>query len=101
MKIEVLEEPEQHLIDFLSERIAEFNWQHWEVSERKPLALQVKNDEGAVVAGAAGRTFGDWLLLDTLWVSEALRGQDVGRQLLERIETAAKARGCKNVCSIP
>jgi len=95
MEIELLENPEQELIDFLSERIAEFNWQQWEVSERKPLALQVKSDNGEVIAGAAGRTFGDWLLLDTLWVSDVLRGQNLGSQLLSRMESAAKARGCK------
>lgn len=94
MKIELLEHPEQSLITFLDEKIAEFNWQNWEVSERLPLAAQVKNEEGEVIAGIAGRTFGDWLLIDTLWVSESLRGQDIGSKLLTEMETAAKARGC-------
>lgn len=97
MKIEVLENPEQALIDFLSARIAEFNWQHWEVSERLPLAIQVKSDNGDVIAGSAGRTFGDWLLIDTLWVSEELRGQNIGNDILLEMEKAAKKRGC-NKC---
>jgi len=50
-----------------------------------------------VIAGAAARSFGDWLLLDTLWVSEALRGQDVGSQLLKKVEEAGKVRGCNKV----
>ena len=94
MKLEILDDPEQELLDFLNQRIAEFNWAHWEVSERLPIAVQLKNDQGEVIAGAAGRTFGDWLLLNTLWVSEELRGQDVGSQLLSEIENAAKTRGC-------
>ena len=97
MKIEVLENPEQALIDFLSARIAEFNWQHWEVSERLPLAIQVKSDKGEVIAGSAGRTFGDWLLIDTLWVSEELRGQNIGNDILAKMEDTAKKRGC-NKC---
>ncbi len=94
MKIEVIENPEQALIDFLDKQIADFNWANWEVSKRLPLAVQVKNDQGEVVAGAAARTFGDWLLIDTLWVSEALRGQDVGSKILTELEMAGKKRGC-------
>ncbi|EAQ64034.1 acetyltransferase, GNAT family protein [Marinomonas sp. MED121] len=95
MDIEVLEQPDQSLIDFLSHKIREFNWENWEVSERLPLAVQVKDDDGNLIAGAGARTFGDWLLLDTLWVSETLRGQDVGSKILQAVEEAGRARGCK------
>ena len=95
MDIEVLEQPDQSLIDFLSHKIREFNWENWEVSERLPLAVQVKDDDGNPIAGAGARTFGDWLLLDTLWVSETLRGQDVGSKILQAVEEAGRARGCK------
>ena len=95
MNIELIDNPEQSLIDYLGKKIAEFNWQNWEVTERKPLAVKLTNESGEVIAGAAGRTFGDWFLLDTLWVSEVLRGQNIGSQLLEKMESAAKERGCK------
>ena len=95
MNIEILDCPEQELIDYLDKKISEFNWSNWEVNERLPLAAQIKNSAGEVIAGAAARTFGNWLLLDTLWVSEELRGQNIGSQLLEKIEVAGKKRGCK------
>lgn len=94
MNIEVLQNPDQQLIDYLDKKIADFNWENWEVSERTPLAVQIKNDTGEVVAGAAGRTFGDWLLINTLWVSDELRGQNIGSKILKQIEFAAKQRGC-------
>lgn len=94
MNIEVLQNPDQQLIDYLDEKIADFNWANWEVSERLPLAVQIKNDEGDVIAGAAGRTFGDWLLINTLWVADELRGQNIGSKILTEIELAAKQRGC-------
>ncbi len=97
MDIEVLEQPEQSLVNFLDQKIKEINWQNWEVSERLPLAVQMKNDAGEVIAGAAGRTFGDWLLLDTLWVCETLRGQDVGSRILQKIEEAGRSRACNKV----
>ena len=97
LKIEVLENPEPTFITFLDEKIAEFNWARWEVSERKPLAVKLSDENKQVIAGAAGRTFGDWLMINTLWVSENLRGQNIGSQLLAKIESAAQSRGCDKV----
>ena len=94
MKIEILDEPEQALIDFLDMKIAEFNWANWEVSERKPLAIQIKDDKGNVIAGSYARTFGNWLLINTLWVDESLRGNQVGAKILNELENTAKTRGC-------
>ncbi len=94
MNIEILDKPEQAFIDFLDAQIAEFNWQNWEVHERLPIAVQIKQD-GSVIAGAAGRTFGYWLQLSTLWVSDDFRGQQLGAKILAKIEEAAKNRGCK------
>jgi len=97
MEVEVLNNPTADIVDFFNKKIDEFNWGHWEVSERLPLAVQVKNEQGEVVAGATARSFGDWLLLDTLWVSDALRGQNVGSKILKEIERTGKSRGC-NKC---
>jgi len=94
MNIEVIEKPSKNLIDFLDSKIDEFNWQNWEVSERIPLAVQIKDEADNIIAGGAARTFGDWLLIDTLWVSDELRGQNIGSQILAELETAGKKRGC-------
>lgn len=94
MNLEVLDNPEQELIDYLDKKISEINWANWEVSERLPLAIQIKNETGDVIAGAAGRTFGNWLMINTLWVSEELRGQNIGSKILNEIERAGKKRGC-------
>ena len=96
MNIETIEHPEQELIEFLDQKIAEFNWQNWEVQERKPIAVQVKDEQGHVIAGSAGRTFGHWLMINTLWVSSELRGQRIGEQILAAMESAGKKRGCVN-----
>jgi len=94
MNIEVLQNPDQDLIDFLDKKIVDFNWENWEVQERKPIAVQIKNDQGKVIAGAAGRTFGNWLQLNTLWVCDKLRGQNIGSDILKSFELAGKNRGC-------
>lgn len=94
MNIEIIEEPSAEFVSFLDEKIAEFNWAHWEVSERKAIAVKLTDENGDIIAGAAGRTFGDWLMINTLWVCETLRGQQMGSQLLHRIELTAQVRGC-------
>ncbi|MEZ9819402.1 GNAT family N-acetyltransferase [Shewanella sp. 10N.286.45.A1] len=79
----------------VEDKIAEFNWQNWEVSERLPLGLKLESDTGELLAGFSGRTFGNWLMIDNLWVSESLRGQKIGHQLLAEAERLARAKGCK------
>jgi hypothetical protein len=44
--------------------------QNGEVKEQKPIAIKITNERSEIIAGVAGRTFGDWFLLDTLWVSQ-------------------------------
>ncbi len=97
MKIELIDSPDENLNDFLFKKIEEFNMVRWEVKEKKGIAVQVKDETGSIVAGAAGKTFGLWLLLENLWVSEELRGQNFGSKVLELIESGARRRGCSYV----
>ena len=94
LKTELVESPQQSVLDFLDNQIVEYNHAQRELNKREPIAVTVKNDNDEIIAGATGVTFGYWLQLNILWVSEALRRQDYGSQLLTQIETAAKARGC-------
>ena len=79
----------------VKEKIAEFNWKNWEVSERLPLGLKMESDCGELLAGFSGRTFGNWLMIDNLWVSERMRGQKIGHKLLAEAEEIARTKGCK------
>ncbi|MEQ1877923.1 MAG: GNAT family N-acetyltransferase [Bdellovibrionia bacterium] len=97
LQVEVVENPGEELVDFFEKRLKEFNDRHWEVKEKVPLVVTVRNEANEIVAGAAGRTFGNWLLLDNLWVSERLRGLDMGSKVLAQMETTAAQRGCKSV----
>ena len=46
------------------------------------------------VAGLAGETYSGWLFIRYLWVSDALRGQGIGRKLMGDAEGRALERGC-------
>jgi GNAT superfamily N-acetyltransferase len=50
-----------------------------------------------VVGGLWGRTGYDWLFVELLFVPESLRGRGVGKDILQRAEREAIARGCHGV----
>jgi GNAT superfamily N-acetyltransferase len=58
-----------------------------------PLAIWIRSG-GRVLGGAYGYTHYGWLYLSLLWVDEALRGQGLGTQVIERFEAEGTARGC-------
>lgn len=60
----------------------------------RPLTLALRTPDGALVGGLYGATMWGWLLIDGLWVAEALRGQGQGRRLLLAVEAEARERGC-------
>lgn len=94
MKIQVVEQPDQKLMDYFEHQIEQFNLARWEVKKKIPLAIKIEAEDGSIVAGASAKTFGSWLLIDNIWVSESLRGQDVGTKILEHLHEAARKRGC-------
>lgn len=55
----------------------------------------VRDAGGAVIGGAAGRTWGECAELLQLWVSPAHRRQGIGTRLVRRFEDHVAARGCR------
>lgn len=95
MKISVIENPTLEQVDFFEKRIEEFNVARWEIKKKFPLVVEITNEDGKVIGGAAGKTFGLWLIIDNLWLDESLRGQRYGTQVLQQMEKSGSARGCK------
>jgi GNAT superfamily N-acetyltransferase len=58
-----------------------------------PLAVFARA-ESRLLGGAYGTTSWNWLHVSLVWVSAELRGQGMGRRIMEAIEGAARARGC-------
>jgi GNAT superfamily N-acetyltransferase len=64
---------------------------------RYELSFLLQCGDGEVAGGVQGNydNFG-WLWIDSLWVSESVRGRGYGVKLLNRIEGEAKKNGSKN-----
>lgn len=84
-------------IETMRQHIIAFNAAHFEGLIREPLGLACHNDQGQLIGGLAGKTFGHWFLLEYLWVDSQQRGQGIGSKLLRDAEALAKQRHCRFV----
>jgi N-acetylglutamate synthase-like GNAT family acetyltransferase len=75
----------------------EFNQAHGALRDVQKLCVFASDEQGSIVGGAVGRTWGECAELQQIAVSAANRRQGIGRDLLLRFETAAAARGCRLV----
>lgn len=89
---EIVSDTSEQLSDWLKDQVVAFNKSHWPV-QRQNLGFRVDNEQSEAVAGIAGRCFGNWLLIDWLWVNPEERGQGYANDLLYKLEQAAKDLG--------
>jgi len=90
----VEEHPAHHDLDFLEQRIIDYNYSQAGTSDGRGLACFVRNEQGQIIAGISGYTWAGMAELEFLWVDDSLRGQGVGSRLLAAVEAEARQRGC-------
>ncbi|TFH23412.1 MAG: GNAT family N-acetyltransferase [Myxococcales bacterium] len=61
-----------------------------------PIAVFVRDDHGAIIAGVSALINWTWLHVQLVWVSAELRHAGVGSRLLQRLESEARQRGCEH-----
>jgi GNAT superfamily N-acetyltransferase len=81
-------------IEFLDDKINEFNFAATQIYDGRALASFVRDEHGQIVAGVYGWTWGGCGYIDKLWVHADTRGQGYGTRLLEVFEREAARRGC-------
>lgn len=77
------------------DELLKYNLNHLENSQVQELGIFLENEEGEKLAGLIGKTHGNWLTIDYLWVHESLRGNDIGSEIINKAEMESKSRGCK------
>jgi GNAT superfamily N-acetyltransferase len=89
-------EPTPEEIEYLEDRIYEFNAGVTGIDDGKLLGFLVRED-GRVVAGICGNTWGGTCELRQFWVEESRRQHRLGTRLLQAAEQEARRRGCTQI----
>ena|SRR5688572_19254024 len=84
-------------VQFLEDRLYEFNAAATGITDGEWLAIFVRDDDDRIVAGICGNTWGGWAEIRQFWVEEARRKQGLGTRLLEAAEREACRRGCRQM----
>lgn len=92
-----LEDTESKKAQKIGELVRSYNRSKRKAAESEPLNLYVEDDSGELLAGLVAEIFGNWLEIEYLFVKEELRGQGIGSQLLQQVESEAKKRNCRYV----
>ena len=92
-----IEEPSSADIEFLEDRLYEFNAGTTGISDGRTLGVFLRDESGNIVAGAAGHTWGETCELRQVWVAAPFRGSGVGRRLMAEAEAEAVRRGCQQL----
>ena len=79
----------------LANLVRAYNRSNREPSKSEPLNIYLEDEQGNLVAGMVAETFGNWLEIEYLYVSDDLRGQGIGSKILEMAENESRNRGCK------
>ncbi|MFN7101439.1 MAG: GNAT family N-acetyltransferase [Pseudorhizobium sp.] len=81
---------EQAILD----RLQAYNIANFGPSDRRDLAIILRDDAGEPEGGLIGRTGRGWLYVQMLFVPDRLRHQGLAGRMLAMAEQEAKARGC-------
>jgi GNAT superfamily N-acetyltransferase len=81
----------------IEDSLNQFNMDTTGDHEYAPVHVILRDDDGGVKGGALGGIWGKWLYLKYLWVSEEVRGQGYGSQLLAAVEAQAIQAQCHGI----
>ncbi len=95
MEFRVTDNVTEQDIEEIHRELKKFNLAHREPSQDVPIGIFYEDENGVKMGGLTGETFGNWLCVKYLWVSEELRGQGIGSQLLHKAEEEALLRGAQ------
>ena len=97
MELKITDEIKEDDQAVIFEGLLEYNLARIEDKNPQDLGIYLEDESGKKVAGLIGNTHGNWLTVKFLWVSEELRGQNIGSKILRQAEETAKERGCHSV----
>ena len=93
MNLEITENPAKEDDVFVINKLQEYNRKFGDGKFRL-LSVYLRNNDNEIIGGLTGKTFGNWLHIESLWVAEKERGKKLGSKLMQAAEAEAISRGC-------
>ena len=90
-------EPKPEDVQYLEDRLYEFNSSATGITDGAWLSILVRDDENRIVAGLCGNTWGGCLEIRQFWVEESRRERGLGTSLFVAAEREARRRGCRQI----
>src|SRR5262249_42365135 len=94
-EIVIQDQPGLEEVAVLDDRLYEDNVEATGCADGRWLAIFVRDDDGALVAGLHGWTWGGTGFIRTLWVRDDRRRHGLGAGLVAAAEREALRRGCR------
>lgn len=96
-EIVVREEHDPELESFLGDRLYEFNSSTTGINDGRLFIASIRNEDGEIIAGVHGHTWGGTCEVSRLWVHESMRNRGLGTRLMLAVEAEAMRRRCKQM----
>ena len=96
-RIEIVDTAADGDIAELRDLLFEFNYDATGYRDGRSLSCFLRDEQGVLVAGLDGFTWGGYAWVELLWVHASQRGHGTGRALLAAAEDEARRRGCRTI----
>ncbi len=97
IRVTVRDQADDALAARLDAELAAFNFDATGIRDARDLVAAVHDDDGELVAGVQGWTWGATCWVERLWVRADARHRGLGSRLLTAVEAEARARGCRQL----
>ncbi|EPB2168574.1 GNAT family N-acetyltransferase [Klebsiella aerogenes] len=77
--------------------LRQYNQQYLDADQFGDLGIYSRDEQAVMRGGLIAKHKGNWLCIEYLWVSEATRGNGLGRELMQEAERQAQALGCSHL----
>jgi GNAT superfamily N-acetyltransferase len=98
--VTIEDEPDPRDLALLEEELAAAAVAAVGVGVEEDFGIFVRDDDGRILAGASGSTWGGCCQIHTLWVDGPQRGHGLARELMAEAEAVARRRGCRLVMGL-
>lgn len=93
-EISMSAEPDRADVAAVERAVLDFNMDRTGYRDDRALGCVLRDDDGSLVAGLAGFTWGGYGMIEWLFVRDDQRGTGLGTRLVRAAEDEATRRGC-------